>query len=27
MGAYYPAGGVAIPPALAGLPELLPSLP
>ena len=27
MGVYYPAGGVAIPPALAGLSELLSSLP
>jgi Cu+-exporting ATPase len=27
MGIYYPAGGVSIPPALAGLSELLSSLP
>jgi Cu+-exporting ATPase len=27
MGVYYPAGGVAIPPALGGLSELLSSLP
>ena len=27
MGVYYPAGGVAIPPALAGLSELLSSVP